>query len=47
MRTMFSAWIDNVHNNFDDANTCILRIELTHGLLLFRETRYDIDFPGD
>ena len=44
MRTMFSGWIDNGHNNFDDVNTCILRIELTRGLLLSHGTRYDIDF---
>ena len=44
MRTMFAEWIDNGHNNFDDVNTCILRIELTHGLLLSHGTRYDIDF---
>ena len=44
MRTMFAEWIDNGHNNFDDVNTCILRIELTHGLLLSHGTRYDINF---
>ena len=44
MRTMFSEWIDNGHNNFDNVNTCILRIERTHGLLLSHGTRYDIDF---
>ena len=44
MRTMFAEWIDNGHNNFDDVNTCILRIELTHGLLFSHGTRYDIDF---
>ena len=44
MRVIFSAWIDNGHNNFADVNTCILKIELTHGLLLSHGTRYDIDF---
>ena len=44
MRIMFADWIDNGHNNFDDVNTCILRIELTHGLLLSHGTRYKIDF---
>ena len=44
MRTMFAEWIGNGHNNFDDVNTCILRIELTHGLLFSHGTRYDIDF---
>lgn len=44
MKCIFSEWIDNGHNNFDDVNTCILRIELTHGVLLSHGTRYDIDF---
>ncbi len=44
MRVAFSEWIDNGHNNFDDVNTCILRIELTDGLLLSHGTRYEIDF---
>ena len=43
MREIFSEWIDNGHNNFDDENTCILRIELTDGLLLSHGTRYEID----
>ena len=44
MRVVFSEWIDNGHNNFDDVNTCILRIELMNGLLLSHGTRYEIDF---
>lgn len=44
MRDVFSAWIDNGHNNFDDINTCILRIELTSGILFSNGTRYEIDF---
>ena len=44
MRVAFSEWIDNGHNNFEDKNTCILRIELTDGLLLSHGTRYEIDF---
>lgn len=44
LKNVFAEWIDNGHNNFDDVNTCILRIELTHGLLLSHGTRYDIDF---
>ena len=27
MKTLFSEWINNGHNNFQDENTCILRIE--------------------
>ncbi len=44
MKAVFSEWIDNGHNNFDDVNTCILCIELTNGLLLSHGTRYEIDF---
>lgn len=44
MREVFAQWIDNGHNNFRDENTCILRIELTDGLLLSHGTRYEIDF---
>lgn len=44
MRTVFAEWIDNGHNNFSDENTCILRIELTDGILLSHGTRYEIDF---
>ena len=41
LRTAFAAWIDNGHNNFDDENTVILRIELTDGCLLSNGTRYE------
>ena len=44
MRDVFSAWIDNGHTNFSDVNTCILRIELTQGLLFSNGKRYEIDF---
>ncbi len=44
MRTVFAEWIDNGHNNFEDRNTIILRIELTEGVLLSHGTRYEIDF---
>lgn len=44
MKTVFSSWIDNGHNDFDDPNTCILRVELTDGLLFSHGTRYEIDF---
>ena len=44
MKDVFSAWIDNGHNDFDDINTCILCIELTHGILFTNGTRYEIDF---
>lgn len=44
MKDVFSAWIDNGHNNFADKNTCILRIQLTTGILFSKGTRYEIDF---
>ena len=44
MRTVFAEWIDNGHNQFEDVNTCILKIALTRGLLLSHGTRYEIDF---
>ena len=44
MKKLFAEWIDNGHNNFDDENTCILRIELTDGTLLSHGTRYGLDF---
>lgn len=42
MREVFAAWIDNGHNNFEDVNTCILKIELTDGVLFSHGKRYDI-----
>lgn len=44
MRELFSEWIDNGHNNFDDINTIILKIELEEGILFSHGTRYDIKF---
>ena len=44
MKQIFSAWIDNGHNNFDDINTCILCIKLINGVLFANGTRYEIDF---
>lgn len=44
LRKAFAEWIDNGHNNFDDENTIILRIQLTDGVLFSYGTRYDIDF---
>jgi len=42
MREVFAAWIDNGHNNFEDVNTCILKIELTDGVLFSHGSRYEI-----
>lgn len=44
MNTIFAAWINNGHNNFEDENTCILRIDLTDGVLFSDGRRYEIDF---
>ena len=44
MKAAFAEWIDNGHNNFEDVNTCILKIELTEGVLFSHGTRYEIDF---
>lgn len=40
LRSVFAEWIDNGHNNFDDENTVILRVELTDGLLFSHGTEY-------
>ncbi len=40
LKKVFAAWIDNGHNDFEDDNTIILRVELTDGLLLSHGTRY-------
>lgn len=42
LRTVFAEWIDNGHNNFNDENTIILRVEITEGLLFCQGTRYDL-----
>ncbi len=44
MRRVFSAWIDNGHNNFEDENTCILCIRLSTGVLFANGIRYETDF---
>lgn len=44
MNEKFAEWINNGHNNFDDENTCILKIELNRGILLSNGRRFDISF---
>jgi len=44
LRSVFSAWINNGHVDFSDANTCILCVRLTDGILFSQGTRFDIDF---
>lgn len=46
MKILFAAWIDNGHNDFEDRNTCILRIDLTDGVLFSQGTRYELDFQN-
>ncbi len=41
LKKAFAEWIDNGHNNFDDENTIILRIELTDGRLFSHGTKYE------
>ena len=41
LRDAFAEWIDNGHNNFDDRNTIILKIELTDMVLMSHGTRYE------
>lgn len=43
LKEVFSAWI-NAHTNLEDENTCLLRIQLTDGILFSHGTRFDIDF---
>ena len=44
LRTAFAAWYDNGHINEGDANTCLLKVKLTDGVLFSNGTRYDIVF---
>ena len=39
---VFAEWIDNGHNNFDDENTIILRVELMDAVLLSHGMRYEL-----
>lgn len=41
MNRVFSAWIDNGHNDLEDENTIILQIRLRNGVLFSNEIRYD------
>ena len=44
LRAAFASWYHNGHTNENDANTVILRIRLTDGVLLHHGARFDIDF---
>ena len=41
LKSVFTEWIDNGHNDFDDENTIILCVELTDGVLLSHGIRYE------
>ena len=43
LREVFEEWIDNGHNNFEDENTIILKVELTEGVLFSQGKRDHID----
>lgn len=47
LRETFSAWYGNGHTNENDPHTCILRIQLTDGILFDNGKKYDIDFIDD
>lgn len=42
LQHVFSEWIGNGHNNFEDENTILLCVELTDGVLFSHGTRYEI-----
>lgn len=44
LRAAFAAWYDNGHTNEADPNTCLLKIDLTDGVLFSDGIRYEIDF---
>ena len=46
LRNVFSAWIDNGHNDFSDENTIILCVELTDCVLLSHGRRIDFEAAG-
>lgn len=47
LKTAFAEWWDNGHNDYNDPNTCILRIRLTNGVLFSQAKRYEIDFINE
>lgn len=42
LKNVFSEWIDNGHNDFDDENTVILCVKLTDGILLSNGSRFEL-----
>lgn len=46
LRKVFASWIDNGHNNFEDENTIILKVELENAIAFSHGSRYDLDFTA-
>lgn len=46
LRKVFASWIDNGHNNFQDENTIILKVQLENAVLFSHGTRYDLDYKA-
>lgn len=46
LKSVFSEWIDNGHNDFSDENTVILCVELTDGVLLSHGRRIVFESTG-
>lgn len=46
LREEFAAWIDNGHNNFEDENTIILKINLEDAVLFANQNRYELHFEN-
>jgi len=44
LRAVFAEWYDNGHTDENDLNTCVLRVQLTKGVLFHQGTKYEIDF---
>ena len=44
LRQVFAAGIDNGHNNFEDENTIILKIQLENAIIFCDGKRYEIDY---
>lgn len=47
LRAVFFEWYGSGHTDESDPNTCILRIQLTDGVLFQNGRRYEIDFAVD
>ena len=44
LREAFAAWYEHGHVDENDPHTCILRIDLTSGVLMNEGTRYELTF---